>query len=104
MTTRRNFVRGLAGASITLPVMREDAFGQLFKAIAGGRPAAALAEEEPYWSQIQRAFDIDRTMINLNNGGCSPAPTHVLEQMIRDTHFANELPGENMWRTREPRM
>ncbi len=106
MTTRRNFVRGLAGASIALPVMREDAFGQLFKAnaIAGDRSAAALAEEEPYWSQIQRAFDIDRTMINLNNGGCSPAPTHVLEQMIRDTHFVNELPVENMWRTLEPRM
>jgi isopenicillin-N epimerase len=43
-------------------------------------------------------------MINLNNGGCSPAPTHVLEQMIRDTHFVNELPVENMWRTLEPRM
>src|SRR6185437_6039053 len=56
------------------------------------------------WSQIQSAFDIDRTMINLNNGGCSPAPTHVLEQMIRDTHFSNELPVENMWRTLEPRM
>ncbi len=106
MTTRRNFVRGLAGAGIALPVMREDAFGQLFKAnaIAGNKSAAALAEEEPYWSQIQRAFDIDRTMINLNNGGISPAPTHVLEQMIRDVHFVNELPVENMWRTLEPRM
>ena len=106
MTTRRNFVRGLAGAGIALPVMRGDAFGQLFKAdaIAGNRPAAELADDEAYWSQIQSAFDIDRTMINLNNGGCSPAPTHVLEQMIRDEHFVNELPVENMWRTLEPRM
>ena len=43
-------------------------------------------------------------MINLNNGGCSPAPTHVLEQMIRDLRFSNELPVEHMWRTLEPRI
>ncbi|MFI5244874.1 MAG: aminotransferase class V-fold PLP-dependent enzyme, partial [Gemmatimonadales bacterium] len=106
MTTRRNFVRGLAGASIALPVMREDAFGQLFKAnaIAGDRSPASIAEDEAYWGPIQAAFDTDRTMINLNNGGTSPAPTHVLEQMIRDLHFSNELPVENMWRTLEPRM
>src|SRR5664279_444610 len=106
MTTRRNFVRGLAGASIALPIMREDAFGQLFKAnaIAGDRPASAIADDEEYWSQIQRAFDTDRTMINLNNGGISPCPTHVLDQLIRDQHFVNELPVENMWRTLEPRM
>ena len=43
-------------------------------------------------------------MINLNNGGCSPTPTHVLEQMIRDLRFSNELPVEHMWRVLEPRI
>jgi selenocysteine lyase/cysteine desulfurase len=43
-------------------------------------------------------------MVNLNNGGCSPAPTHVLEQMIRDLRFSNELPVEHMWRVLEPRI
>ena len=66
--------------------------------------AAAVAEDETYWREIQRAFDLDRTMINLNNGGCSPAPTHVLEQMIRDLKFSNELPTEHMWRVLEPRI
>ena len=64
----------------------------------------AVAEDETYWREIQRAFDLDRTMINLNNGGCSPAPTHVLEQMIRDLRFSNELPTEHMWRVLEPRI
>ncbi len=106
MTDRRTFLRGMAGAGVALPMMRGDAFGHVFKAnaIAGDMSAARLAEEEPYWSQIQRAFDIDRTMINLNNGGISPCPTHVLDQLIRDQHFVNELPVENMWRTLEPRM
>ena len=106
MTSRRAFVRGLAFSGAALPMMREDAFAQVFRAntIAGNRTPAELAEDELYWSEIQRAFDADRTMINLNNGGISPTPSHVLEQMIRDLRFTNELPVEHMWRVLEPRM
>ena len=106
MTSRRAFVRGLAFSGAALPMMREDAFAQVFRAnaIAGNRSPAELAEDELYWSEIQRAFDADRTMINLNNGGISPTPSHVLEQMIRDLRFTNELPVEHMWRVLEPRM
>ncbi len=106
MPTRRTFVSSMLGAGVSLPVMRESAFRQLFHAepIAAGRAAVSVAEDETYWREIQRAFDLDRTMINLNNGGCSPAPTHVLEQMIRDLRFSNELPVEHMWRVLEPRI
>ncbi|MDB4915504.1 MAG: aminotransferase class [Gemmatimonadetes bacterium] len=106
MQSRRTFVNSLLGAGVAAPVMRGDAFRRLFRAeeVTGGRPPATMADDESYWSEIQRAFDIDRTMINLNNGGCSPAPTHVLEQMIRDLRFSNELPTEHMWRVLEPRV
>jgi len=106
MTDRRSFVKSLAGAGVALPMMRENAFAQMFKAnaIAGARPPLEVAEDELYWSQIQRAFDADRTMINLNNGGISPTPSHVLEQLFRDLRFTNELPVEHMWRVLEPRM
>lgn len=73
-------------------------------AVAGRRSAADLADDEAYWSTIQRAFDADRTMVNLNNGGVSPSPSHVLEAMIRDLRFSNELPVEHMWRVLEPRI
>ena len=72
--------------------------------IAGARSAQEVAEDESYWSLIQRAFDADRTMINLNNGGVCPTPSHVLEAMIRDLRFTNELPTEHMWRVLEPRI
>ncbi|MBI1808854.1 MAG: aminotransferase class V-fold PLP-dependent enzyme [Gemmatimonadetes bacterium] len=87
-------------------MMRENAFAQIFKAnaIAGDRAPQDVAEDELYWAQIQRAFDADRTMINLNNGGVCPTPTHVLEQLFRDLRFTNELPVEHMWRVLEPRM
>jgi selenocysteine lyase/cysteine desulfurase len=106
MTTRRSFLTALAGSSATLPVFQSHAMRRVMNAaeLAGSSTPAALAEEEAYWSQIQRAFDVDRTMVNLNNGGCSPAPTHVLEQMIRDLKFSNELPVYNMWSVIEPRI
>ena len=64
----------------------------------------AFAADEDFWEPVQRAFDLDRTWINLNNGGCSPAPTHVLDQMIRDIKYSNELPVIQMWRDLEPRI
>src|ERR1051325_5002812 len=86
MTTRRTFVSSMIGAGLTLPSMRPTAFRSVFEAghIAGTRTPAEMAEDETYWREIQRAFDLDRTVVNLNNGGCSPAPTHVIDQMMRD--------------------
>lgn len=106
MTTRRRFLSALAGAGAALPAFRTSAFAELGRArqMAGDRPPAATADDELYWTQIQRAFDADRTLVNLNNGGVSPTPSHVLEAMIRDLRFSNELPVEHMWRVLEPRI
>lgn len=106
MPDRRTFLASMLGVSVTLPTMRADAFRHLARADerARRRPPSATTDDESYWGEIQRAFDIDRTMVNLNNGGCSPAPTHVLEQMIRDLRFSNELPVDHMWRVLEPRI
>ena len=105
LATRRSFLTSLAGAAVA-PAFGERAIRHLTQAtqVAGRRTPAAVAEDEAYWSEIQRAFDADRTMINLNNGGCSPTPSHVLEQMIRDLRFSNELPVDHMWRVLEPRI
>src|SRR5688500_1169506 len=88
------------------PVFRERAMLSLFKAnaIAGDRAPLDVASDESYWGEIQRAFDADRTLINLNNGGVSPTPSHVLEAMIRDLRFSNEVPVEHMWGVLEPRI
>ncbi len=122
---RRHFVSALAGvaaapalARAASPVFSPYAVRRLLEAesVASHKAtnlqlapdtkgtAAELAADEDYWGPIQRAFDLDRTWINLNNGGCSPAPTHVLEQMIRDIKYSNELPVIHMWRDLEPRI
>ena len=101
MATRRDFVGTLAGASALLPGFRPDAFRRVLAAAERGSGAP---DDESYWGEIQRAFDSDRTMVNLNNGGVCPTPTHVLEQMIRDLRFTNELPVNHMWSVLEPRI
>ncbi len=101
MQTRRGFVAAMAGAA-GLPMMRGDAIRRVLESSGSGSVGAP--DDEDYWGEIQRAFDCDRSMVNLNNGGCSPTPTHVLEQMIRDLRFSNELPVIHMWQTLEPRI
>jgi selenocysteine lyase/cysteine desulfurase len=102
---RRTLLSGLA-AGMALPAFRVDTLRRVAAAarMAGARPAADLAADEAYWSEIQRAFDADRTLVNLNNGGCSPTPSHVLEAMIRDLRFSNEMPVHHMWDVLEPRI
>jgi selenocysteine lyase/cysteine desulfurase len=106
MPTRRDFVARAAGLAVALPGFRPDALSRVYGASRDARhtPPATLADDESYWGQIQRAFDADRTLVNLNNGGVSPTPTHVLEAMIRDLRFSNEIPVYNMWNVLEPRV
>jgi selenocysteine lyase/cysteine desulfurase len=106
MGTRRGFLGGLTAAGTAHAWFRRDAIARSVGAgrDAAGEPAHGLAGNEDYWARIQRCFDSDRTLINLNNGGVSPAPSHVLEQMIRDQRFCNELPAHHMWQVLEPRV
>ena len=106
MTTRRAFLSNLAGVTAAVPVFREHAIASLVRAseLSARRPPEAVASDEAYWSEIQRAFDADRTLVNLNNGGVSPTPSHVLKAMIRDLEFSNEAPVHHMWNVLEPRI
>jgi selenocysteine lyase/cysteine desulfurase len=106
MSSRRDFVASLVGAGAALPAFRETAIRQVVRAQerSGDAPPPQVAQDEAFWVEIQRAFDTDRTLINLNNGGVSPTPTHVLDAMVRDLRFSNELPVYHMWQVLEPRI
>ena len=66
------------------------------------RPADEIARNEDYWREIQMAFTVDRTWINLNNGGVSPSPRVVQDAMRRYLEYSNMAPTYTMWRVLEP--
>src|SRR5262249_49055823 len=45
---------------------------------------------------------VDRSIINLNNGGVSPSPRVVQTAMQRNLDFSNAAPAYNMWSVLEP--
>ncbi len=57
-----------------------------------------LASEEDFWYYIQQAFTVSPAIINLNNGGVSPAPKSVQDAMKRYYDYCNEAPSYYMWR------
>jgi len=61
-----------------------------------------VAWDETFWAPSQQAFAIDRSMINLNNGGVSPSPRVVLEAQKRYIDHANTAPSYVLWRLQEP--
>jgi len=63
-----------------------------------------VARDEDFWGDVARAFTVDRSMINLNNGGVSPAPAAVQEAMKRHLDFSNSTPASvALWEILEPR-
>jgi len=67
----------------------------------GGAPLD-VARDEAYWFEVQQAFTIDRSLINLNNGGVSPSPAVVQAAMKRHLDYSNTAPTYAMWRILEP--
>jgi selenocysteine lyase/cysteine desulfurase len=57
-----------------------------------------LATEEDFWYYIQQSFTVSPGLINLNNGGVSPAPKTVQDAMKRYYDYCNEAPSYYMWR------
>lgn len=69
-----------------------------------GRAANEVARDEDFWSEVRHAFTIDRSIINLNNGGVSPAPRVVQQAMNRYLEMQNMAPVYYMWRILDPNL
>ena len=106
MISRRTFVStvGLptAAAVTGLPVVPRLglAAGHLPPQRSGS--AHAVARDEDFWAEVAQAFTVDRSLVNLNNGGVSPSPAYVQEAMKRHLDYSNEAPAYTMWRILEP--
>jgi selenocysteine lyase/cysteine desulfurase len=66
-----------------------------------GSPAETAADES-FWFPIQQSFPVDRSLVNLNNGGVAPSPAVVLEAMKRHLDVTNQAPAYTLWQLQEP--
>ncbi len=109
MLNRRLFL-----GAVGLPALGATAFarleaGGLARVLAAAEAASRrgagpeeVAGDESFWFEIQQAFTVDRTLVNLNNGGVCPSPAVVQEAMKRHLDYSNTAPAYTMWRILEP--
>lgn len=93
-TDRRSFLRisGAAGAgALALGSNSIELVAQASRAL-GNRTPDDVAADESYWRDIQSAFSLDRSLINLNNGNSCPSPTVVHEAYKRYLDYSNQAP------------
>lgn len=105
MLTRRAFMEraGLPAAAAGAALLNPSWIVRVADASAAraGTPDETAADES-FWFGVQQAYTVDRTLINLNNGGVSPAPRPVQESMKRSLDYSNTAPTYAMWRILEP--
>ena len=100
---RRNFLQK-AGALTTATIISSFTgsawANNLDQALQHARELSAdtLASDEEFWYYIQQSFTVSPGIINLNNGGVSPAPKTIQEAMKRYYDYCNEAPSYYMWR------
>jgi selenocysteine lyase/cysteine desulfurase len=105
MQARRDFLRQVLPVGAATAVAFNTDWLERVVAATGAvadRPAAELAADEGYWREIQQAFTLDRTIINLNNGYTCPSPRVVHEALKRYLDMSNQAPIYYMWTLLEP--
>ncbi len=108
ISNRRQFIKGLGlgvGSLGIFGISAPEAKARLknkTKEMEKISPTAA-ARDESFWFYVKQAFNIDRSIINLNNGGVHPSPTIVIDAVKRYMDFSNGAPVLNSWRYLRPR-
>ena len=97
---RREFFKkaGLFSAAGLLTGIQPSFASETFLQQSHGSNEEALITDEDFWYQVQQSFTVSPGLINLNNGGVSPAPRTVQEAMKRYYDYSNETPSYYMWR------
>jgi selenocysteine lyase/cysteine desulfurase len=98
---RRNFFHMAAGTALV--AFQNGAVERAAAATrsVGDKTPQEVASDEDYWAEIRTAYSIDRNIINLNNGYCSPSPRVVQDAMRRYLEYSDMGPYHTMVATLE---
>ena len=93
---RRDFFQLAAGTAAV--AFQDNAIERVSAAAAAtrGRAADDVATDEDFWIEVRNSFSIDRNIVNLNNGYCSPSPRTVQDAMRRYLDYSDMGPWHTM--------
>ena len=103
MYSRRDFLGAVGipavAAAVTLSAKGSAHARESLRFVKSTDPKE-LARDEDFWFEVAQAFSVDRSIVNLNNGGVSPSPRIVQQAMTRHLAYSNTAPPYTMWRVR----
>lgn len=126
--TRRSFLTQLAAAGVVAPAWLSplgyaaepgapvetvapalasavDAAGRIAAAMAGASSdPAVVAADEPRWAEVQASYAVDRTILNLENGGVQPSPAVVNRAYFQAWLASHEAPAHSLNRVLWPQV
>jgi len=101
MPSRRDFLRQ-AGAPTALALCASPAAAatarracDALRTIGGTglpTPAGGAPDDEALWREVQQAYTVDRSIVNLDNGGVNPSPAVVQRAMQAHLAYSNGAP------------
>jgi selenocysteine lyase/cysteine desulfurase len=106
MRSRRTFLSTASLGVAGLVSLTDDAMARVVGAVdrVGDRTPDEIARDEWFWREVQLGFTLDRSIINLNNGGVCPSPRVVHEAYKRYLDISNQAPAYHMWTVLEPNL
>lgn len=107
MHKRRQFIQTLLGASAAfsftnLKQLNEEE--QLLDSLQQLQqmPIEQAVQQEDLWKEVQRAYLVSRSVLNLNNGGVAPQPQIVRATEDKYQRIVNDLPSLQLLRVLPP--
>ena len=100
-SSRRTFLTGLtagAGALATGTTLRASSIELLERTLTStrNRQPEELASDEGFWAEIRKGFDLAEGILNLDNGYCNPLSRVVVNDLIDNAKYIQQLPGKRL--------
>ena len=104
MLSRRQLLKASGSAALRrgVPRRRRSARARRRAKPCSASPPTRSRPTRTTGGRSSQAFTLDRTIVNLNNGGCCPSPRVVHEAFKRYLDLSNQAPVYHMWQVLEP--
>jgi selenocysteine lyase/cysteine desulfurase len=101
---RRDFLEAISGTAAATSLFSSATLKNVQAATKGTSHLSPqeAARDEPFWREVQNAFSINRSLINLDNGAVCPSPRNVTEAMVRYTWELQDSPSYMLWAVLQP--